>query len=1001
MTDLSLPPTTHTAPSLNSVARPVSSVDGPVNVSTTAGSPADEEEDYTIKCFCSFQVDDGNTVFCDRCETWQHIECYYFQDFHNGQPPDIKKIEHSCIDCDPRPYDKKGATERQKERFYPEERKVKKAPTKAPKRRPKLSESHAAAFTNGYTHDGTDPLHYDRTSGSPRDHGPPLKRPKTSHRSSHSMNFFSPPSNAEMQAVRSTGPTSHASRKPFTTKHSPNGYQVPPYSPEFLHLYDDDPGEAPMQANLFNDIAITRSLSSWSHDVESLSEAANGLSPQDIFHRCDESLDHMNLPLLHKEQRLGEPQEAGGWQPRWTYLTVDTDTPRDAIVGELRGKIGHMQDYVQDPANRWDYLRHPAPFVFFHPKLPIYVDTRQEGSICRYLRRSCRPNLEMRTILENGTDYRFCFIAKEDVGAGSELTISWTLDEHIRTYLYSLNNPEIKQEGSFDVTAYISDWVEKVLANFGGCACESPDQCGLAKYDRRGGMLSNNASLTNGKASKARNGYTKSTRTPDTGHKSNSRASSESKKRQDDDGRDSRSTSGSNSRSRDMTPTRNGDLGNIPGLEISDREKRKIAALEKNFEQLEQEKHQPSQKKKKRNSSGSTLNTPTAASSVRFGSGSAMQCSADSTNQKQLGHGMTFAYQPNTPGYSTRPRYADASTSVKKFGSPVAKSKANVGAFAKRHSQPNTPRVTSPTARQNYVSVSVQTDADYSADLCTLSTHQFQKRRSYVSLGKRLLMRCQQDRVRMDEQRRASLNDAGGLTGIGSAADTVALGPSRNNTHEWSLEKTSRTPSVDTEMPEVSYNEGPANEDSHSDHTFLKHRPPNGEVVESTPAQSPEIKPPPPPAVLHAAAIPPDRAKPVNGFRSTDLRVQLPSAPQISHDPASAPSMATTTTPTVARSPFSHTPSSYPPLFPGSTPGVVQPSPVKKVSLGEYFSRQKNKSQSMDKGAASSPTTQQSALKTLGSVEEESKSASVEGSVIVDTPKQEDIDPLAGRKGSV
>lgn len=64
-------------------------------------------------------------------------------------------------------------------------------------------------------------------------------------------------------------------------------------------------------------------------------------------------------------------------------------TPKDLIVGELKGKIGHMEDYIHDPTNRWDYLRHPAPFVFFHGKLPIYIDTRSEGTTCRYLRRSC------------------------------------------------------------------------------------------------------------------------------------------------------------------------------------------------------------------------------------------------------------------------------------------------------------------------------------------------------------------------------------------------------------------------------------------------------------------------------------------------------------------------------------------------------------------------------------------------------------------------------------
>lgn len=55
----------------------------------------EKEENYTIKCICGFQ-DDGSTVFCDLCETWQHIQCYYF---HDGAIPDLAKFEHSCFDC--------------------------------------------------------------------------------------------------------------------------------------------------------------------------------------------------------------------------------------------------------------------------------------------------------------------------------------------------------------------------------------------------------------------------------------------------------------------------------------------------------------------------------------------------------------------------------------------------------------------------------------------------------------------------------------------------------------------------------------------------------------------------------------------------------------------------------------------------------------------------------------------------------------------------------------
>jgi hypothetical protein len=65
-----------------------------------------EKEDGVTKCICTYTDDDGNAIFCKRCQTWQHIRCYY----SNRKIPDL----HSCADCEPSSLDTKGATERQK-----------------------------------------------------------------------------------------------------------------------------------------------------------------------------------------------------------------------------------------------------------------------------------------------------------------------------------------------------------------------------------------------------------------------------------------------------------------------------------------------------------------------------------------------------------------------------------------------------------------------------------------------------------------------------------------------------------------------------------------------------------------------------------------------------------------------------------------------------------------------------------------------------------------------
>ena len=946
----------------------------------SAASPIEDEEDYTIKCFCGFQVDDGNTVFCDRCDTWQHIECYYYEHYRNGMAPDVGSIDHACVDCLPRAYDKKSAIERQKNRFWPGERKVKKAPAKPVKRRAKPSDP---TLTNGYSHEGYEqPGGPDRTSDSPKDQGPPTKRPKTSHRASGSLNI--PP-----------GPfasKSHSSRKvPKNTAQLPSvsDYFVEPPSPEFLRLYDDDPGESFLPGNIFNDIAITRSLSEWSHDVESLSDAANGCTPAQIFHRLDEPLDGIVMPQIRTEHRIERSVEIQGRHPQWMFLATENPMAKESIVGELRGKIGHMQDYCQDNANRWDYLRHPAPFVFFHPKLPIYIDARQNGSKCRYLRRSCRPNVELRTILENGSDYRFIFITKEPLEAGAELTIPWTLDEHIRRCVDQLSNP-IKQEAAVDAeAAYVSGWVQKVLSNFGGCACESLEECGLVKWLRpREPSINGNGVMANGKNWKGRNGHTKATWTPEFGNGITSRASSEGMKRTDDEDLIvSRSTSGSKS------PTRH--LSGVPSMEISDREKRKIAAVEKTFEQIEQERQQPAHRRKKRSSAGSNLNTPTAASSVGYPSTAFLGNCTDFLGQKQLGHGVSSVSQPNTPSLNVRPRYVDASTSRKDSGSPGPKahytSSKRTNLNAKRSSHPNTPSASSPLMRQNYIDNSMQTDSEQPDAWDQPAAPHGHKRKVYISLGKRLLMRCQQDREQV-ERRRASMEN----TTDTSTADTL-----KAEAAEQTLEKA--TGSINGEPTDVDMELEPgkspdlaAPENMSPGRPVEKPRPPDKDIDDPG-ASVIDIKPPPPPSTNTNLSTSPKPPRSINGFRSPDLRVQLPAVQPISHDTVSASPIGTITTPTIARSQFPQTSNSYPPLFSSTTPNAVAPSPVKKINLGEYFSRRKTESQ-----ISSNEKTSGSTTKGLSQGPEINKPPTLDGESIANPNNKEDSESLlGGRKSSV
>lgn len=982
MTDIAL--------SLNTLTAPVVHTNGSVPTSVKvapvpkhAVPVIEDEEDYTIKCICRFNEDDGNTVFCDRCETWQHIECYYYAD---GMVPDVSAIIHFCVDCEPRPLDAKRATERQSTRMEqpdPGEKKVKKTTTKSHKKKIKVLESNAT-LTNGWSHDRNDlAFPHDRTSRSPRDQLSHTKRPKTNHRLSSSVNSLMTPFAPSTQFGKRSGSASHAMQSPskMPQNHSPNGYSGEPYSPEFLHLYDDDPGDTPLQANLFNDITITRSLSSWSRDSQSLHEATNGLSPGDVFHRCEQPVDSMTLPQLHKQHKQHLSLDSHGQHPQWTYLTIDSFIPQDSIVGELKGKVGHMKDYIEDPLNRWDYLRHPVPFVFFHPRLPIYIDTRSEGTACRYLRRSCRPNLSMKTILQEG-DYHFCFVAKTDLEAGSELTIGWVLDEHMRNFVSSRNNEDIKREGIVDAGEdYAVDWVGKVLADFGGCACSVPSQCALARYDRRHGAANVNSAshLSNGVSKKGRNGYANKTSPPSTGQATNSRAASEGTKHQDDDDReDSRSTSGSvrsKPRSREMTPTH----GIALGQELSVREKRKIAALEKTFENLEQDKHQPAQKKKKRNSGGSNLNTPSAGTS------------------RPLGHTAVSQSQPSTPHISSRPRYMDSGTSQRMSGALTSKGSRTSGSQNSLHmlhkalSHPHPPLAASLLVRQNYVDASAQTDPDKNDDWYKPTGAQIPPRKPFVSLTKRLLLRCQRDRIKLEELERAASTPTSDLQAGSQQPPDVQMA---NSSPINSTVLVTQHPSVDAEMHDVGLGVTLDPDSLPSDLPVQKPRPPDQTPNLPDLAVVGDVKSPLLP-ILTDTKPPNVQSHPVNGFRSADLHVQLPPTPQI-HQDSPEHSITATPSPILSRSPFvhtsNHTHNSYPPLFSASVLSHVQPSPVKKkVSLGEYMSRKKTESHSTaDKHASSSPILQYNSVKPLSGIEDGAKDLAMEGRSIADSLRKEE-----------
>ena len=920
----------------------------------------EEDEDGIIKCFCAYQEDDGNTVLCEKCNTWQHIECYYASS-------DVPEI-HECADCEPRVFDARKATERQNERQKKKREqsdvslqpRIKKPPTRSHKKKTKAPEAHL--LLNGITQDKDDSASSkSRAAANSKDHAQSVKTPRTNHKVSNSIHSSTvlPQSLAWGSKRLVSASASHNARSPSKSSHtnSPDAYRFEPYSPEFLHLYDNDPGEAPLKANLFNDITIADQLQSWSHDVEALGEVTNGKKPQEIFQRCDLALDSMAFPDLRKDFKQDESLSVAGAFPKWTMLRVDVDIPQNSIVGELKGQIGHMNSYVQDPTNRWDYLRHPAPFVFFHDQLPIYIDTRREGTICRYLRRSCRPNLSLKTFLE-GADYHFCFVANQDLPAGTELTTGWRLDQHISSFLHG-NDAIIKQEALEDSgRSYIADWVGKVFAEFGDCACDHPEGCIFQKYDPRSPSLVNE--MRRGGKLHSLNQFPKQW---SSSRLNNSRSGSEGIKHNEGE-EDGRSLSGSTSRSPysgDTTPTKLGSRIN-GGAETSDREKRKLADLERAFEQMEQKQNQPN-KKRKRTSGGSTGQTSTLESKASNNvatSNMASQIANSNCAAPPLGNTNLFGKSHLVNG-SRRANVKPKSTRTK----PV------------------------------YVDASTQTNPDSVNDIVNFIHRPPLNPPRYESLHKRLMRRAREQRILLSQMRdkwfadhpdhpetlknRAKLGNISPHETINKAPLVNGNGPD-NEAPEVQNSSFEAVPNQSTLPPQTKSSQSAPT----SSLPFTKEPGSDGKGILPLPPES--------------KALPPHRPNP--------LSVLLPPPPLLAA--ASKTSVSTSTTPPpIPLAPTldistMRTAHPYPPLpLPASLPSsshIVQPSPVKKISLGDYMSRRSShKIETLASNSAATPHERsgESTSNTAKEPIESSRAIVGEDIMLVDTPRVEELPDTA------
>jgi len=888
MTESSLILTTHSTPNPYPVTAAVASpsLASPLPNGSLSDTNAQDEEEYTIKCICIYADDDGNTVYCPKCDTWQHIDCYY----HGKKVPE----EHFCAECFPRDLDAKKATERQRrqrEALDGGDRKVKRPTSKGQKKKHKDGNTPAEQVNGWHHHERTESF------ASARDQPPPAKKAKISHRTSGSVASVNGESRKRAASTVQSYPS--PSKSPQDLFRYP---AIPTYTTEFLELYDRDEGDTHARDNEHT-LQALHLLSAWRTNpslvVSGPGQQPNANSP---FVHVNQPLDPSSWPPISVETAQKTEMEYDGKYPRWQFLRVQAPVKKDDVVGEVRGEVGRLEEYCQQRSspNRWQELQHPDPFVFFHPHMDIYIDSRKSGTQFRYLRRSCRPNVTLKTFVSDDEELHHCFVASKDIPAGSELTAAWFLNPG----MFAPSDPNREDSEHFQSRQF--DWVSRVLANFGDCACDGGQPCLLARFDRRypGKTMDGAAKDKVGGRKKKGKTTTKHAISPlSTGQATNSRAGSEALKAQEDDDQfDRRSTSGSSRSgacSRDLTPINVAALDADPvlGSGLTARELRKIQQAEEAFraqKEKERSKAEGWGKKKKRTSGGSTLSTPNANASKQPGQ-----------------HASSYPLTPNTQPSQSGPRSTEPFSS----GSPPPSKSSSRQKSVDRASRSGTKPDPIATPPREYRSVSIQTDPEESEMASGMPPP---KRRKFSTPTQRLLRKVLEERARYEEQQHqvqsSSTSPSPSLAETNSVPgppindvevkDAVAAGGSPDG---WSpaLIKSAPTATHGTASAGGTVPNYPL--PSQAAHTHQPFRPP----------AAPR---------LQLSNLPPVPAFPGASMVSQSPPIQTPSLPSAS---------AAGQSPLMVSGPGSGSNS-----YPGLGSAVVTPGPAKKkLTLGDYMSR--------------------------------------------------------------
>ncbi|KAI9256203.1 hypothetical protein BY458DRAFT_589082 [Sporodiniella umbellata] len=165
---------------------------------------------------------------------------------------------------------------------------------------------------------------------------------------------------------------------------------------------------------------------------------------------------------------------------------ADIHIPEDRYLMEIMGEVKLKSEYKA--SNYFSLLGAPLRHVFFYRSIDAYMDTREFGNDARFIRRSCKPNAEIKSIiLPNDNEDLLIHMGvytTEELDKGEEITVGWNWQRGL--LLHKMHQEFLKaQDGSESRKTPIEPETRKALkksirlleAEYGECGCEDKDDC--------------------------------------------------------------------------------------------------------------------------------------------------------------------------------------------------------------------------------------------------------------------------------------------------------------------------------------------------------------------------------------------------------------------------------------------------------------------------------------------------------------------------------------------